>query len=364
MQIDAIYFDGETARDRPVRLTRMGGNLQIEEDSLPPTSWSIGGLHAIDTPAPGQPFRLTHVSKPGARLVIRDEAFVKDLLAQNKALHGGYGWRHVGQVLGWTAGGIGALMLAGYIALSVLPQQVANLLPQSWRTKAGEQFVQSLVGDSNRCDTPAGRSAMAAMVGTLAEGRPDMPPISVEVYNLPIVNAFAVPGGRIIMTRELLKTADEPSEIAGVLAHELGHVALKHPEAQMVRVAGLEVLMGALGGGSSTMKNAAGLAALLRYSREAESEADAYARETLVAASVDPIGFKHFFEKIQKLEGGSNANSKDGKQSSLSKIGNLFSTHPGTEERIQKIEPLPAGKTPVPVLDAAEWAALKSICGG
>lgn len=365
--IQAIYFDGETARDQQVTLQRTGDHLVFGGPETSVTQWSIKGLHPIDMPARGQPFRLTHDEKPGARLVLHDQAFIDELLAANHFLKGGYGWSHIRQVLGWTVGGIAALAALGYITLSFLPQQVARILPDTWRNRVGQQIVSQLISGAKRCDSKPGLEATSAMVQALAEGQPDLPAISVEVYDIPVMNAFAVPGGRIIFTRELLKMADTAEEVTGVLAHEIGHVNYRHPEAQLVRIAGLQVLVSAMTGsnGGNISSNAAGLAALLQYSREAEAEADAYARDTMVKSRVDPIGFKTFFEKILKLEKGdtTSTDSRSNDNSVFSKLGKAFSTHPGTEDRIKLITPLPAGVTPVRVMTEQQFQDLKNICG-
>ncbi len=364
MSVDAVYFDGEIARDHAVTVQRVGTNLEFQGSDTPRSTWSISGLHPIDPPTPGQPFRITHDNKPGARLIIRDQSFIDELVAQNSHLKGGYSWRHLGQVLGWTAGGLAGLAALGYFAMTVLPQQVAGLLPQSWRDRSGTQVISSLVGKAKRCDTEGSRTAIAAMVAALAESGTDIPSVSIEIYDMSLVNAFAVPGGRIVLTRGLLNEASEPSEVTGVLAHELGHVYHLHPEAQLVRFAGLQVLASAISGGASgdLITSAAGLAAILRYTRSAEREADAFARDVMVKASVDPIGLKHFFEKIMKIEGAKPIDG-DKKTSALDTIGNVFATHPGTEERIKEILPLPTGKIPVSIMTDQQFQDLKKACG-
>ena len=112
------------------------------------------------------------------------------------------------------------------------------LLPDAWSKRVGEQMEASLVQNAKVCQTPGGVKAIAAMLAKLAEGNPDMPPLRVRIYDIPIMNAFALPGGYIVLTRGLLREASEPGEVAGVLAHEIGHVAHHHPEAQMIRIAG------------------------------------------------------------------------------------------------------------------------------
>jgi beta-barrel assembly-enhancing protease len=363
MTIEATYFNGEIARDHSVTLRRVGSNLEFQGKDVALTSWSIAGLHPIDPPTSGQPFRITHDQKPGARLIIRDQAFIDDLVAQNSHLKGGYSWRHIGHVLGWTAAGFAALALFGYVAMTVLPQQVAGLLPQSWRNNMGNQVVTSLVGTAKRCETTGSTSATAAMMTALAESGTDLPPVSIEIYDMSLVNAFAAPGGRIVLTRGLINEASDPSELTGVLAHEMGHVYHLHPEAQLVRFAGLQILISTVsgGGGGDLVTNAAGLAAILRYTRDAEREADTFARDVMTKAKIDPMGLKAFFEKIMKLEGGKPA-EPDKTPSALDRIGNVFSTHPGTEDRIKEIQPLPPGVTPVKIMTNEQFEDLKKAC--
>jgi beta-barrel assembly-enhancing protease len=364
MSIEAIYFDGETARDYPVTLRRVGSNLEFIGERTALTTWSIAGLHPIDPPVADQPFRITHDDKPGARLIIRDQPFVDELLAQNKHLHGGYSWRHLGQVLGWTAAGLAGLAALGYLTMTVLPQQVAGLLPKSWRDSMGTQVVSQLTGTAKRCETAGSKAAVSAMVTALAEGGVELPPISIEIYDMGLVNAFAAPGGRIVLTRGLINEASNPDEVVGVLAHELGHSYHLHSEAQLVRLFGLQILVSAISGGTSgdVVTSAAGLAAILRYTRAAEVEADTFAREVMQKASIDTLGLKRFFEKMLKLEGGK-PKLENETPSALDRIGNVFSTHPGTEERIKDIKPLPEGQKPIVVMTEDQWQALRKACG-
>jgi beta-barrel assembly-enhancing protease len=360
MSVNATYFDGQSARDKMVTLVIEGANLVFSGPDTPPTTWSIAGLHSVDAPSPGQPFRLTHDDMLGARLILRDQAFIDELISQSSHLKGGYSKRDIAHVFGWTAGGLALVVALGYVFIALVPDRVAKILPDSWRDRVGHQMEMALVSSARACSTKEGDTAMGAMIAKLAEGSPDLPPISVHIYDIPILNAFAVTGGNIIMTRELIEKADTPDEVAGVLAHEIGHVAHRHPEAQLVRLTGMQVLAsvftGSNGGGTST--NIAGLATFLSFSRAAESEADAYARETLTRASIDPMGLKRFFDKVVTLEGG-----HTDKSGPFAALGTLFSTHPGTEDRIKEIKPLPTGQSAVPALTAEQWKALKAICG-
>jgi beta-barrel assembly-enhancing protease len=363
MSVEAIYFDGETARDYPVTVRRVGSNLEFLGERTALTIWSIAGLHAIDPPVEDQPFRITHDLKPGARLILRDTTFIDELVQQNSHLKGGYSWRHVAQVVGWTAAGLAGLAALIYVTMTVLPQQIAGLLPQTWRNSLGEQVVKQLTGTAKRCDTPASKAAISSMIAALAEGGTELPPISIEVYDMGLVNAFAAPGGRIILTRGLINEASDPDEVIGVLAHELGHSYHLHSEAQLVRMFGLQIVMSAISGGTSgdMITSAAGIAAILRYTRAAEEEADSFARDVMTKAKIDPLGLKRFFEKMMKLEG-AKPKVADNNPSALDRIGNVFSTHPGTEDRIKNIQALPDGQKPVVVMTDEQWQALRNAC--
>ena len=186
---------------------------------------------------------------------------------------------------------------------------------------------------------------------------PDAPPFSVEVVQLPVVNAFALPGGRIIVSGKLIAEAKSPEEVAGVLAHELGHVYYRHPEAQFTRLMGMQLLLTLATGtsGGDALGGLAGLLTILRYSRAAEAQADDFARRLMAEGGIDPSGLRDFFTRMQEKSGGASTGGI------LSGIGSMLSSHPGTAERIASIKPLPPGKARI-VLSAQAFHDLKAIC--
>ena len=358
MAVEAIYFDGETARDNRVLVSLEASGLNFAGEGVPSQHWSLSGLTAIEPAHSSQPLRLSHGSHAGARLNLRNDDFIGQLLIAAPHLAGGFNSGHVKRLFLWIGGGLAILAGLVYLTLNFAPQRLAVLLPNAWSKRVGDQMEASLVAGARNCQTAAGEKAIGALLAMLAEGNPDMPPLRVRVYDIPIVNAFALPGGNIVLTRGLLNTAAEPNEVAGVLAHEIGHVAHHHPEAQMVRVAGMQVLLSVATGtsGGNNASSLAGLAAILKSSRDAEREADAYAVATLRAAHVDPLGLKHFFEKILADEGKSTGGA-------LTRLGTVFSTHPVTTERIDLMKPLPANEPLKAPLTEGQWQDLKAICG-
>ena len=152
-----------------------------------------------------------------------------------------------------------------------------------------------------------------------------------KVVNTEVVNAFAVPGGYLYVNIGLIRTAENESELAGVIGHEIGHVVGKHGVKQMTRQLGLAAMAQlALGEDQSKLKqmvaNLATNGVLMKYSRDAEREADIYAVQEMYDAGVDPEGMATFFEKLRKLQ-----------KSKPSKLEQMFATHPPTAERIAAV---------------------------
>ncbi len=132
-------------------------------------------------------------------------------------------------------------------------------------------------------------------------------PFRVIVANNPTVNALATPGGSIVVFRGLLERTENAEELAGVLAHEIQHVMHRHSTKAILRQASAGVLMAALVGDVSAVV-AFGLQSArtlgdLRYSRQAELEADRDGARMLHAAAVDPAGMVSFFQAMQKRGG-------------------------------------------------------------
>ncbi len=352
----ALYFDGETAEDRQVSMALDTSGLRFSGDNTPEEHWAYTGLSAVEPHQAGLPFRLTHESRPNARLVLRDDFMAADLVTRAPQLKGGFSLKGKGRALAWSAGVAASFILAGYLVLQFAPQKLAFILPDSWRNRVGNQVELQLTEGAAQCTAAGGVSALSAMAARLAEGNPDLPPLSIHVYNIPVMNAFAMPGERIVVTAELIRRANRPEQVAGVLAHEVGHVLKRHSEAQLVRATGLQILLSVItGGGGDTVSTIAGVAAILTYTREAEAEADDIALALMKNAAIDPMGLKEFFEILLAQEGKPSTGA-------WGRIESSISTHPGTEDRIKKIHPLPDSIAARPVMTDEQWQALRKIC--
>jgi Zn-dependent protease with chaperone function len=350
------FYDGKSARAHVVTVELEADAVRISGPALgDDRRWRLDAIEAVEPPKPGVPLRLRYTPAPGERLVIADTAFIAKLLERTPALERTV---HPRSVLKFAVITVLGLMVAaglGYLLLTVLPPVIVKMMPDAWRDRLGEQAVRQFLGSYPECSGSTGKAALGSLVARLTASEPGQAPtISVEVRKLPVINAFTLPGGKVVLSGSLIAAATTPDEVAGVLAHELGHAHHQDPEVALVRLTGLQLLISLASGsdGGNVLSNIVGLAAFLRYSRAAEERADDYAQELLQAARIDPLGLKRFFERIE---------DKDRSASAFGTLGNIFSTHPGTEARIARIKPL-AGGPGRPALDQRQWQDLRRIC--
>ncbi len=145
-------------------------------------------------------------------------------------------------------------------------------------------------------------------------------------------NAIALPGGTIILTDQLEALADNDDELAGVLAHEIGHVEGKHSLRQLYRAFGMAFMIGVIGGDSGQIvEDVVAQAALLdtfSYSRAFETESDIHSVEVMIKAGRDPMAFVDLLDKILKAHNIDPENSDTG----------WLSSHPGNKDRRASVQ--------------------------
>lgn len=129
------------------------------------------------------------------------------------------------------------------------------------------------------------------------------------VLNVDQVNAFALPGGPMFIYTGLLKATDNEAQLAGVMGHEMSHVILRHGTHEATKANGIAMLAGGLGsllGGGKIAESIVGMGAnsvVLKFSRDAESEADALGSHLMAASGYDPVQMAKFFEKLNASGG-------------------------------------------------------------
>lgn len=227
-------------------------------------------------------------------------------------------------------------LLAGVVslALGVMVRTLAADVPPQWEKTFGDEQLADLrtnlvfVDDSNQV---AQLTALAApLIKAVPAGEVQF---QFHVVESEFPNAFALPGGHIIITTALLQLVDRPEELLGVMAHEMAHITRHHHARKIISAAGPLVIFGVffhsrdqtldvLSGGS-------GLLVTQGFSQEYELEADEYGWKYLVAANIDPRGMIDLFKKFKAFDARSKVEDF---------LPQAFSSHPALDKRIARLE--------------------------
>jgi Zn-dependent protease with chaperone function len=324
-----------------------------DEDSGEPVAESVlDRVRLTDPVYAGQPVRLRLASQPDARLVLEEQDILAALPAAVTRGRTPARLPYVRRLAGWTlalAAVVGGLVLA----VPLLARPLAHLTPDDWADSLGGSTVGFLTPADGACGEPGGEAALAALVAPLEHAAALERPLTVRVVPVDAVNAAAAAGGHIVVFNGLIQTAETPDEVAAVLAHEIGHVAYRHPLVGIYRSLGHRMLLAALVGDASTAlglaSDAARLALDSAHSRSDEAAADRYAIELLKRAGLDSRGLAAFFRRLREQGAGAS-------------VPHWMSSHPATEERMRAAEA--AGRPGAAPLDRAQWMALRGICSG
>ncbi len=199
--------------------------------------------------------------------------------------------------------GIGAwLYIEGIPSLANL---VTEKVPVTWEEQVGKSVAERVETTNHTCVETKRIGFINHLFATLTSALPKHPyTLRMSVVDSPVVNAFAAPGGYIVVYKGLLAFTQSPEELAGVLAHEIQHVTHRHVTRQILRQASLGMILGAMTGDLNGAM-AAGIQSViilggLSYSRTAEAEADREGRKLLIKAGIDPRGMTAFFERLRK----------------------------------------------------------------
>lgn len=221
----------------------------------------------------------------------------------------------------------------GSFMVSAMVRSVAARVPAKWDTEFGAVVIKQLGAKKIFLDDSNAVARLTALATPLLQVLPPSP----NGYQFHIVeeedpNAFALPGGHVVVNSGLLQMTERPEEVLAVIAHEVAHVTERHLYRKQISTAGPLMVcriflsgrvgaLGALGGGTALVVGAG-------FSQEYETEADDIGWKYLVAANIDPRGMADTFRKMKAQPGAQPADFMPA----------AFSSHPALDKRIRRLE--------------------------
>ncbi len=350
----AIFFDGVSSRKRQVTLT-LGDALEILEEGATPVRWAYADIRRADSPV--SILRLACITAPPlARLEIRDTALASEVTTRCSRLDEHQTTRRgIAKIVGWSVAAAVSIVCVVLFGVPLAADRLAPLVPKPVERRIGdaaEVQMKTIFGRSV-CEDPAGNAAFTKLVNRLRDAAGlDDDSMTAGVMPTSVPNAFALPGGKVFVLKGLLEKAESPDELAGVLAHELGH--LKHHDNMrgLIYNGGTSFLIGLLFGdvtGSSAVIFASRSVVEASYSREAETAADTFAIEIMHKLGRSPKPAAELMFRITGKEGGG--------------LTSILASHPLTEDRLARMTKEDRPASGPPLLTEKEWQSLKLICG-
>ena len=339
--VRARFFDGRTSQAREVRLSRQAAELSLEGEGV---ALRVA-LDAVEISEPLARAGRVLVLPGGARCEVPPGPEL-DLLLEL------LGHRE-GRVSRWqvslrtalaSAALTLALLAAGYRwGLPWLAESVAQALPEEWVQALGSHTLEALDAaafEQSELD-PALRDRLASRLAALRAPGEALPGHTLHFRAAALgANAFALPGGEIVVTDALVRLAESDDEVIGVLAHELGHLRERHALRGLIQASLVGMLVAAWVGDVGTFASALPAFVLeARYSRDFEREADDYAARVLAANGLGTRPLAALLARLEASHGGPQPRGG---------IARYLSSHPATAERIRALDaregsPAPAG---------------------
>src|ERR1700758_3555692 len=351
-QRPAVYFDGVTNRRHIVDLG-FGADLSLLEDGVTVAAWPYDDLRAVDG-AQGA-LRVKNISGlPLARLDIFDPGAQAEIAARARYLEIGRGGRaHTGRIVAWSLAAIVSIFLVVVYGMPLVANRLTPLIPLSFDRHLGamaDNQVRVIFG-GRTCTNAEGRAAFSKLVETVRQASHLDVPLQTEVLTSSVPNAFALPGGKLYLLNGLLEKAQSADELAGVVAHEMGHISHRDHTRMMIHRGGVSFLIGLLWGditGSPAVIFVTRTLFEVSYSREAEKNADDFAIGAMHALGRSPAPMGELLFRITGAE--------------RSGTVGILASHPLTEDRRELMRQQDRPATGPEILSDGEWQALKAIC--
>lgn len=347
----AAFFDGNSSRRHLVKVA-FSDRLQIADGDRTLATWTYADVRRVD--GPSGVLRLRCQSAPAlARLELVDADDIARCIASCANLDAAEARRGTLRVAVLGLAASASVLGIVLFGLPLIADRLTPLVPQAVDRRIGdvaERQVRTMFGGKT-CSAPPGAAAMSALVDKVRAAA-DLPlehePV---VVSSPIANAFALPGGKVVVFSGLIDKADSPDEIAGVLGHEFGHLKHRDSMRSLIHTGGLSFLAGIMFGdvtGSSSLVFASRSLITASHSREVEEDADTFSIEVMHRLGRPPQALGNLLTRITMSHGGDNFS--------------WLSSHPLTQDRLERMRSDKAAVNGPALLSAEQWTALKAIC--
>lgn len=358
MTFDALYYDGDTPLAFKARVTPERYYISISytnaNGAIQTVQWNTDKVNRANFATPGA-VELTYNTTPQQKIEVADRQIIEVLKTNypNADFHQKKSFqvnKLVLVVLVLLALGIGLIALGYFVVVPAIAEKLAEKIPVSYEEKLGETIYSNSIKKEQVNDSST--ILLNSFFNEL--NYPSDYHIKLTVVKSDIVNAYAMPGGHIVVYEGILRKMNGPTELAALLSHEFSHVQLRHTTKGIFRSLSAYMLLTLLpgdGGGFATkvLQNANELKQL-GYTRELEEEADRNGMRLMQQNKVDINGMKQLFETLKTQETGAEPFQ-------------FLSTHPLTDARIEAVtKEIAVHKVtsqPQPVLDSL-WLLIKA----
>lgn len=336
MIFEGKYFDGRSATGYPAKVELSSLSIEINYTTAQGPqfiSWVPDKVHRNDFTGRGVVY-LKYGEYPHQYLEVNDTAFERTLREtypkakfHNNAYNAIFSTGVKG-IIAITVAFIGILLLGYFYVLPAFAESVAATIPISWE----EEFGNAAYGQMMGMETIDSSNSKLADEFFKEMGYKSDYNVSITVTKNNIVNAYALPGGKIVVYEGILRSMDSPDEFAALLSHEYSHVALRHSTKNIFRSLSSYMLMslviGDAGGIAAVIVQNADQLKQLGYSRGLEEEADRNGLKLMKEKQIDPNGMENLLKTLKEEEGGAEVDESM----------EFLSTHPLTKQRMEYIQ--------------------------
>jgi Zn-dependent protease with chaperone function len=373
-----VFFDGLTSRRQDVHVSVDGAALSIiRPDGVQIESWPQAELRELA--GPPELLRLgRHGGPPLARLEIRDPALAAGVRGAAPRLTSALTEERgtARKVVLWSLAAVVSVTLFTFYGVPAVADRLAPMLPWSVDQRMGaaaDAQVRALFPTDPggfECgagsEEKPGREALDRLAKRLSDAAALPVPINIIAVRSDFVNALALPGGTIYLFRGLIEEAESVDEIAGVLAHEIGHIAHRDGSRRALQAGGSSLLLGFILGdfvGGAAAITVARVLSEASYSRSAETGADDYGAALMEKIGADPRPLGTFLSRLTDGDDKKEPADGDKPERKGRSVESWISSHPESEARRRRVDERASTGPFEPSADLADFVAIQRICG-